>query len=441
MNPYAEAAMSSHPPQNLEAEQGVIGSIFLSEAAFDEVAEVLRTEHFFSETNRLIFEAIQAMFTRGVKPDAVTLSEELARSGKLDIVGGDEYLIQILEAVPNAAHARYYADIVRNRWMCRELALICGQTASQAVHENEETADLIAGAESQIHRLMESTVQSGPVDMSAGLDALEALRASGNCKGISTGFAGLDTAIGGGLKPGKLNVLGARTSVGKTAMANCIAHNVASQGNGVLIFSLEMSLEDIMRHLVTLESGLNFAELDDTSELDEMGRDRVVEAQNSVANLPISVHAKTDISLQKIAAISRLHKRRHDIQLCVIDYLQLVTPADRRVPREQQVAEMSRGLKALADGLDIPILLLAQLNRGIENRDDKRPRLADLRESGAIEQDADRVLFLYRESVYDPDADACEAELIIAKSRGCGLGTIPLHWTAPRLEFRDAIPV
>lgn len=201
------------------------------------------------------------------------------------------------------------------------------------------------------------------------------------------------------------------------------------------------SKEDaVTQRLLTLESGLNFAELDDPAELDEMGRDRMIDASNSLTNLPINIDAFPKISLQRIASVARLQQRRQGLRLLIIDYLQLVEPSDKRAVREQQVAEISHGLKALARSLSIPILLLAQLNRSANSRDNKRPRLSDLRESGAIEQDADRLLFLHHKSAHEENADPSEAQLIVAKNRRGRLGEVPLHWTGCRMEYRDAIP-
>jgi replicative DNA helicase len=270
----AEAAMPSTVPRNIEAEKSVLGSICLSCDAHDEVAEVIRSEHFYSESNRLIFEAIEAITKRGERPDAVTLSEELTRSRKLEIVGGDKYLIQVLEAVPNAAHARYYADIVIDRWTARRISEISGQAHSAVVHGTETTDEILAEASGEFHHLMESTVQSGPVNMSDALESLDARWASGSDRGLMTGFPVLDELLGG-LRPGSVYVPAARPGAGKTALALCIAHNVASQGLGALIFSLEMGKNDVTQRLLALESGLPFKQLSKVDQLDEMERDRL----------------------------------------------------------------------------------------------------------------------------------------------------------------------
>ncbi|MBL6704773.1 MAG: replicative DNA helicase [Planctomycetaceae bacterium] len=431
----AEPAMLSPRPQNLEAEQAVLGSMCLSPEAVDDVAEALRGEHFYFEPNQVIFEAVIAMTKRGVKPDVVTLSEELERAGKLEAVGGDDYLIQILEAVPNAAHARYYADIVIDRWTRRRISEISAVAHAAVVDGTDDTDDILAQTSDNFTRLLESTVRSGPVDMSVGLEMLNEDWKSGNSKGLSTGFVSIDSAIGG-LKPATLNVLSAGTGGGKTSLALCIGRNVALHGNRVLIFSLEMDSVEITQRLLALESGLNFTELDAPNELDELSEERMIEASNSLANLPIRIDDAPRISLQRIAAVARLQQRKHGLRLLIIDYLQLVEPSDKRVIREQQIAEISHALKALARELGIPILLVAQLNRNAKSREDKRPVLSDLRESGAIEQDADRVLFLH----HDVNADPSEAKLIVAKNRRGPLGEVPLNWVGCRMEYRDAIP-
>ena len=440
MNQAADMAMRSIPPQNLEAEQGVLGSICLSNEALDDVTEVLRSEHFFSERHRLIFEAVQAMLKRGVHPDAVTLSEELARSGKLDIVGGDTYLIQILEAVPNAAHARYYADIVVSRWTARRISEISGKAHAAVVHGTETPDEILAEASGEFHRLMESTVQSGPVNMSDALESLDARWASGSDRGLMTGFPVLDEFLGG-LRPGSVYVPAARPGAGKTALAVCIAHNVASQGLGTLIFSLEMEHEDVTQRLLTLESGLPFKQLSKVDQLDEMERDQLADAQNSLSTMPIHIDDSPNISLQHIAAVTRLYCRRHRLSLVVVDYLQLVKSSNRSDLREQQVAEISRELKSLARAVGIPILLLAQLNRAVEHRDSRRPRLSDLRESGSVEQDADAVLFIDRPFLNNPEADPRDATLIIGKNRHGPTGDIPLHWDGRLMQFEEAILV
>ena len=428
------------PPQNLEAEQGALGSILLSPEALDDVVEVLRPDHFYSEANQRIFEAIMRLHERGVKGDAVTLSEELARNGDTEVVGGDQYLIQVLEAVPNAAHARYYADIVRDRWIQRTLANSCNEILGEVYDGGKDTEDVLASAEQRIFSILEQQEQVEKMNLHDILidtfDRINArLEATGDVAGLTTGFSDLDK-LTNGLQPTELIILAARPSMGKTALVCNIAEGAAESGTPVLLFSLEQSKLELAERLLCIRARVNGHRLR-AGDLDEVEQDQLMVASQELSELKIFIDDVPGRTMAQIGAIARRVKRRWGLGAIIIDYLQLIEPEDKSAPREQQIALISRRLKFLCKEVEAPIIALAQLNRGVELREDKRPRLADLRESGSIEQDADVVMFLHRPAAYDPEDRPGEADVIIAKNRSGPTGQVTLAWISESMKFAD----
>ncbi len=429
------------PPQNLDAEQGVLGSILLLNETIDEVVEVLKVEHFYGDAHRKLYAAILRLHERGVRGiDAVVLGDELARSNELDDVGGLDYLLHVLSAVPHAAHARYYADIVRDKATQRALTTACNEILSECFDGGRETQDVLAGAEQRIFSILEQQSEMEKTALSDILmDAWDRisgrLEKGGEISGMTTGFVELNKLLNG-FHTTEMIILAARPSMGKTAFVCNIAEAAARTGSPVMIFSLEQSKLEVAERLLCIRSRVNGHRVR-AGELDDVEQDRLMTASQELSEMPIFVDDAPGRSMAQIGAICRRLKRRRGLGLIIVDYLQLVEPEDKQAPREQQIALISRRMKFLAKEIEAPVIALAQLNRGVELREDKRPRLADLRESGSIEQDADVVMFLHRPAAYDPEDRPGEADVIVAKNRSGPTGSATLAWISESMRFAD----
>ncbi len=434
------------PPQNLDAERGVLGSILLMNEAIDEVGESLKAEHFYSDAHQKMYSAIHRLYENGIRGiDAITLAEELVRSGHYEDVGGAGYLAQILEAVPHAAHVRYYATIVREKWMQRSLIYACTEILSESYEASDDVEGLLQSAERRIFSILESQGDTGSfaiadilLETFARLEERQAK--AGDVTGITSGFTDLDHQTTG-FQPTELIILAARPSMGKTAFVCNIAEAVARKsGKGVLLFSLEQSNLELAERFLSITARIDGHALR-SGTLTDSQHDAMVQASDDLSKLPLFIDDKPGRTMTQVAAISRRQHRKSPLGVVIIDYLQLIEPDEKNAPREQQIAQISRRLKFLAKELKIPVIALAQLNRGVELREDKRPRLADLRESGAIEQDADMVMFLHRPDAYDPEDRPGEAEIIVAKHRSGPTGLIRLTWRKEYMRFENYSPM
>jgi replicative DNA helicase len=429
------------PPQNLDAERGAIGSILLMNEAIDEISDTLKSEHFYSDAHQKIYAAILSLHGRGVRGiDGITLSEELVSCGEFEAIGGAAYLAEVLEAVPHAAHVRYYAGIVREKWVQRSLIYAGSQIAADCFDNPDDIDTLIHTAEQRIAAIAEDRVTSDITSIGfLNMEALERIdqrmKTEKQVTGITTGFADLDSMTTG-FQRSELTILAARPSMGKTAIAIRMAHAAAKSGAGVLIFSLEQKPIDISERMLTQIACVNGHNIRSGS-LTESDLRKISAAAAQLDPLQIQVDLAPQRTVTQIVAIARRENRKKRLGLIVIDYLQLITPDDKRAPREQQIAGISRSLKILARELNIPIVALAQLNREVENRENKRPKLADLRESGAIEQDADLVLMLHRPDAFDAEDRPGLAEIVIAKNRSGPTGIVALTWRKEFLRFED----
>lgn len=430
------------PPQNLEAEMGVLGSILLMHEAIDEVGDVLRAEHFYADRHQKIFAAVMGLYENGIRGiDAVTLAEELDRRKQLDEIGGVEYLAKILEAVPNAAHAKYYAKIVRDRWIQRSLAYACTEILEECYTGSNDTEDVLHSAEQRVFGILEQQEKVEKLQLRDILiDTYDRIRArlelEGSISGLSSGFTDLDAQLNG-FQGSELIILAARPSMGKTALVCNIAESVvADSKQGCLVFSLEMSKLELAERLLCIRAKVNGHRLR-AGTLDEIEHEALMKAASELSEMPMFIDDQPGRSMPQIGAVARRIKRRFGLSIIIIDYLQLIEPEDKLAPREQQVALITRRLKYLSKELNVPVIALAQLNRGVELREDKRPRLADLRESGSIEQDADVVMFLHRPAAYDPEDRPGEADIIIAKNRHGPIGTVSLSWLSDSMRFGD----
>ncbi len=451
--PNISQLLDKVPPQDLEAERSVLGSILFASDAFDEVIQLIQADCFYADAHRRIFRTILNMYEQGIRAiDVITLAHELSKKGDLEAVGGPAYLNEIMGSVPHAAHAEYYARIVRDRWLQRSLIEACTVSLREAFHGTDEIEEILARAERRVFQIVEE--QTG-IDSYAIEDILketmnqifERMYQEGNVSGLHSGFHGLDDMTSG-FHPTELIVLAARPSMGKTALVCNFALAVAKAGLGqppgqqacALLFSLEQSKVELAERFLCIQAKLSGHKLRQ-GELDEFEHHTLQEAANVLRTFPIFIDDTPGRTMSQISAIARRIKRRYGLGIIIIDYLQLIESEDRNIPREQQISSITRRLKFTAKDLNVPVIALAQLNRGVEQREDKRPKLSDLRESGAIEQDADLVMFLHRPDAYNPEDRPGEADLILAKNRPGPIGTVDLVWMKDRLTFGDRSPI
>lgn len=422
------------PPQDLEAERSLLGGFLLSNQSIDDARVIVSPGCFYADAHRRICAVIFESWSALTPIDAVTLGHALERRGWLGDVGGPTYLAQLLETVPHAAHVEHYARIVREKWERRRIIEISERAIRSSQDGGREIADTVAEADSGFHAVLERSAASETVELSDALMAMYDVLDADESPGQPTGYAALDQTANGGWRDGAMYILAARPSVGKTAFACNVALNTAAAGGNVLFISIEQPRRELSERLLSIRSGVPVTAIQRRT-LTTEDRDRIDTAAGELSALQIAIDDGSHRNVSQISAIARLRKRRHGLTLVIVDYLQLLSAEDPRANREQQVAGMSRGLKVLARDLGVPVIALAQLNRQIENRDNKRPRLADLRDSGSIEQDADAVMFLDRPSTYDEHANPSEARLIVAKNRNGPVGDVHLRWHPQTMRF------
>jgi len=429
------------PPANLDAERSVLGSLLLMNDSIDEVADFLSAQHFYSDRHQAIYTAIHELYEAGVRGiDVVTLSEQLERRQKLEECGGAAYLLEILQAVPHAAHARYYGNIVREKAVQRSLIGTCTEILRDCYDAERPIDEILQSAEQNVFRILEQQEAGDKISIDQILlETWARIEQRAACEGgptgLPTGFTDLDAKTNG-FQPSELIILAARPSMGKTALVCNFAEAMAEAGYGVLLFSLEQSKLELAERFLCIRAKVDGHRMR-SGQLEEADRHRLMIASSELNEMPLFIDDRPGRTVSQISAIARRLKRQHNLGVVIVDYLQLVEPEDKRAPREQQIAYISRRLKFIAKELSIPVIALAQLNRGVELREDKRPRLADLRESGAIEQDADIISFLHRPSAYDPEDRPGEAEVIIAKNRSGPTGIVTLAWRAQYMRFDD----
>jgi len=429
----------NQPPQNLVAEQSVLGCMLLDNRCVDAVRTVLnKSGQFYGSAHQTISEAIFAVIESGKAADILTVAEELDRRQQLAEIGGAQYLMELLESTPHAAHHQHYAEIVRDRWLDRGVIGIGTDLIREQHDGSKERSAIIADAEQRLHSLMESGVVAGPRAISDVVLDWVTERASGRVSQqyIPTGYLRWDQ-LTGGVPAGRVTTLAARTSHGKTSLLQGVGLRMAEVGVPVAIFSYEMSASELMGRFVSVLSRLP---LEIVQRLQLTGADAhaVTVAADRLAALPLLIDDSAPDEASLYAAL-RVAVRRRGIRVAIIDYMQLIEPTDRRVPREQQVANLSRSLCKLAMTTGLTIITAAQLNREVEKREGKRPRLSDLRESGAIENDSAMVALLSRPN---KDADGIDTfdsfgEVQIAKNRGGRTGAFNLTWWPSSAEFRD----
>jgi replicative DNA helicase len=373
------------------------------------------------------------MINDQTKVDAVTLADELQTRKQLDDLGGVPLLLDLMETVPHAAHAKHYAEIVRDKWILRNLTQTCTDVLAQCYRTGGETSEILANAERRVFEILEHQELDQKIDIgSVLLTALERINARMANPG---GFTDVDR-LTNGFGPSQLIVLAARPSMGKTAFVCNIAEWAAGYGTTTVLFSLEQSKLELAERFLCIHSRLNGHSVR-KGILEPAERFELLKSADALKELPLFIDDKADRTISEISAICRRLKRRNNLGMVIIDYLQLIAPEDKRANREQQIAQITRRLKGIAKENNVPVIALSQLNRGVELREDKRPRLADLRESGAIEQDADLVMFLHRPDAYNAEDRPGEVEVIVAKHRSGPTDVVVLEWRKESMRFQD----
>jgi replicative DNA helicase len=431
------------PPQNCEAERALIGSVFLAGMPGDLIDETgIRRDHFYADANAKIWDAVLYLHSKHKPIDAVTVATELDRRKHLVEVGDVKYLASLMETVPNASHGAYYASLVFTAWKSRQAVFAC-RDLTELAYSCKDHEEINAKAEEALKVIAETGAPQRSVEIGDVLidvwNSIQTRFKDQQAVGLRTGWEELDRLLVA-LGASDLSIVAARPSIGKTSFACCLALQAAEAGVVPFVQSLEMNKLELAERLLCAEGHVDAHDVKAGSwsgnVIEQSHKAEALQhALSRLQELPIIIEDTPGLRLQQIAANARRAKRKYGIGLIIVDYLQLVEPADHKVPREQQVALISKGFKNLARELEVPVVLLAQLNRGVENREDKRPRLADLRESGAIEQDADVVMFLHRPEVYDPEDRPGEADVIVAKNRRGRVGTCTLHWNAASTQF------
>jgi replicative DNA helicase len=424
------------PPSDLQAERAVIGAVLFDSRCLDQIIAVVAADDFYLAAHQNIFAAMLKLGDAGSTGiDALTVSAELERRGQLEEIGGDNYLLKILGETIHAGHAKNYAGIVADKSRLRQLLYATSDIQAGVFRPHADAKDILQAGADRIMKLLERQTGSNAESM-----ALVAMRSIDRLAtlaefGITLGFKELDDLLYGA-KPGQLILIAARPSVGKSALAGGIMFHVARK-HPVFFASLEMTSDELFDRGLCSRLGISLGELRPFAR-DKFSSAAVDEARQALSVLPIIIDDATDQTVQSIAAQARIIQRRQGLGLIIVDYLQLVTPANKRDPREQQVGGIAWGLKCLAKNLGVPVIALAQLNREIEKRPDKSPKLSDIRESGAIEQHSSVIVFLDRPGQWDPDKhDEDEAVLYVAKNRGGKTGKIDLKWTARSATFTD----
>jgi len=428
------------PPQDLAAEQSVLGSMMLSGDAIADCLEIVKGHHFYRPAHETIFDAIVDVFGKGERVDAVVLADELTKRGDINRVGGVAYLHQLIQSVPTAANAGYYAEIVHERAVLRSLVEAGTRIVQMGHGQGEgEVDDIVNRAQAEVFAVGEKREGHDYVHavdlIQPFLDRLEAAaKTKGEITGIRTGFANLDQMLHG-LKPGQLVIIGARPSVGKSTLALDIAREAAfRQLAATAVFTLEMSRDETMDKLVSAECAIPLQDIRKGA-LSKEQWTTFGKKMAAISEAPLVVDDSPNLTLTEIRAKIRRLKQQENLRLVIIDYLQLMTSGKRVESRQQEVAEFSRALKLLAKEAQVPIIALSQLNRGPEQRADKRPQMSDLRESGSVEQDADIVILLHRDRE-DPEREG-EADLILAKHRNGPTGDVTVAFQGHLSRFHD----
>lgn len=433
------------PPQNTDAEASLLGAILIDSDAIVKVADIVQAIDFYEERHQHIFEAILQLYEKHSPIDVLTLSDQLKNIGYLEMIGGPAYLTELTNYVPTAAHAEQYAEIVAQKAIRRRLIKASQDIVGLSYNESQTLQQLIEEAETRLfevsQRHIKQDVTSLETILSESFDRLDELhKDKGKIRGIPTGFRDLDNILAG-LQRSDLFILAARPSMGKTALALNVAHNVAVKTElPVLIFSLEMSKEQLVDRMLAMESGVDAWALR-TGNLNDADFEKIGQAMGVLSEAPIFIDDSPGITVSDLRTKARRESHRRPLGLIIVDYLQLMSGGSRYgndFNRVQEISEISRGLKGIARELNVPLMALSQLNRSVESRSPQIPQLADLRESGGLEQDSDVVAFIYREEYYNPDTDRKNlSDIFIKKHRNGPTGAVELYFDRNKQRFRS----
>lgn len=436
------SAAAKIPPQNLDAEVSLLGAVLIDEDVLTRVTDVLHAEDFYDKRHIAIFEAMLKLYEAHSPVDLLTLSNELKKKDELEMVGGMDYLTELTNMVPTAAHAEHYAEIITQNAMRRRLIHVASDIAELGYEEEHMVAELLERAESQLFAVSDKNLKNDLVSMeqilAESFDRLDELHKNkGQIRGVPTGWRDLDNMTAG-LQRSDLLILAARPAMGKTTLVTNLAYNVASKAKqAVLFFSLEMSKEQLVDRMLADAAGVDSWNIR-TGNLSDEDFEKLSNAMGEMAEAPIFIDDTPGVSVLEMRTKARRQAHTQPLGLIIVDYLQLMQGSSSRGSdnRVQEVSEISRGLKLIARELNVPVIALSQLSRSVENRSPQIPQLADLRESGSIEQDADIVMFIYREQYYKPDTERQNiTDLIIAKHRNGPVGKVELFFHPERLKF------
>jgi replicative DNA helicase len=446
MEPSANSInLTGQLPQNAEAEASLLGALLIDSDAIIKIADNLNGQDFFDPKHQRIYEAIVQLYEQRQAIDVLTLADKLKNNGYLDGVGGPSYLTELTNFVPTATHVEQYADIVAQKAMRRRLIAASKEISGLGYDESKQLRDLIETAETRLFEVSQQHIKQSVVGLEAILaesfDRLDDLhKDKQKVRGIPTGFKDLDNMLAG-FQRSDLVVLAARPSMGKTALQLNFAHNVAVQsGQPVLIFSLEMSKEQLVDRLLAMESEVNAWSLR-TGNLTDADFEKIGHAMGTLSEAPIFIDDSPNLTVSDLRTKARREAHQRPLGLIIVDYLQLMSGSSRygsEGNRVQEISEISRGLKGVARELNVPVLALSQLSRSVESRSPQIPQLADLRESGSIEQDADLVMFIYREEYYNPETDRKKlADILVKKHRNGPVGGVELYFDNEKQRFRS----
>lgn len=431
------------PPHNLEAEMSLLGSVLIDTDAIVKIAPVVSADDFYDEKHRHIFAAVKHLYESHSPIDVLTLTDQLKAKKLLSIIGGSSYLNELTNFVPTAAHASQYAEIVANKALRRRLISSTAEISDIGYDENKQISEIVEDAESRLFAVSDKNIKHGIVSLEHILDqSFERLdelhKDKGTVRGLPTGYKDLDNILAG-LQKSDLIIIAARPSMGKTALSLNLAHNIATSNNqSVLLFSLEMSKEQLVDRLLAAEAGVDAWNLR-TGNLSDSDFEKIGHAMGTLSEAKIFIDDTPGITVSDMRTKSRREAHKNPLGLIIVDYLQLMSGGSRfssDANRVQEISEISRGLKSIARELNVPVIGLSQLSRSVENRNPQIPQLADLRESGSIEQDADVVAFLYREDYYNPDTNRKNiTDIFIKKHRNGPIGGIELYFDREKQRF------
>jgi replicative DNA helicase len=431
------------PPHNVEAEQSILGGVLINNDAMNQIMDILSADCFYREAHAHIFQGMVDLYNNNEPVDLITLSQHLKEKGLMEKAGNIDYLTSLVEAISTSAGITFHAEIVRDHYVRRKLLSQCSVIAESCMQDWQTTDELLDLAEQSIFDIAEEKISEGFASMenvvNESFKKLESVSAhDGFITGIPSGFNDFDR-LTAGLQPSDMIIIAGRPSMGKTALALNIGYNAAMKtGKGVAVFSLEMSKMQLGMRLLGFEAQINATKLR-TGTLRDRDWTNLTHAADVLAGLPLYIDDTSGLSVLEMKAKCRRLLKKIDLSMVIVDYLQLVQGRRSAESRQIEISEISRSLKALAKDLNVPVVALSQLNRKVEDRPNKRPQLADLRESGAIEQDADVIAFIYRDEIYNPTTEENRnmAEIILAKQRNGPTGYFKLTFQQEFTRFRD----